>query len=112
MKHVKEDGKFVCPICADKFTHPVSLKNHIIKKHEKDDAAEKGIEAEQIVGPIYKRQKVAPIKTSFEEMKQTQTLFSNCVVSKEIFDVALKFSVHCPKLHQLLMLGTRGAEHD
>jgi len=49
----------------------VSLKNHIIKKHEKDDAAEKGIEAEKIVGPIYKRQKMGPLKTSFEEMKQT-----------------------------------------
>jgi hypothetical protein len=49
----------------------VSLKKHIIKSHEKDDAAEKGIEAEKIVGPVYKRQKVDPLRTSFEEMKQT-----------------------------------------
>jgi hypothetical protein len=90
----------------------VSLKNHIIKKHEKDDAAEKGIEAEKIVGPIYKRQKMGPLKTSFEEMKQTQTMFSNCIVSTEIFNAVMKYAVHCPKLHQLLMLGTRGGEHD
>jgi len=49
----------------------VSLKNHIIKKHEKDDVAEKGIEAEKIFGPVYIRHKMGPLKTSFEEMKQT-----------------------------------------
>jgi hypothetical protein len=82
MKHIKEDGKFVCPICKEKFTHPVSLKKHIIKSHEKDDAIEKGIEAEVVVGPVYKRVKIAPLKTSFEEMKQNQAMYSNCVVSK------------------------------
>ena len=46
MKHIKEDGKYVCPVCADKFTHSLSLKNHIIKKHEKDDTIEKGITTE------------------------------------------------------------------
>jgi len=47
IKHIrKEDKKIVCPVCAKEFTQHHNLKLHIIKNHEQEETAEKGISFE------------------------------------------------------------------
>jgi len=70
IKHIHKEGKkVVCPICAKEFTQHHNLKLHIIKNHEQEEAAEKGIKPEQIVGPLFGGPKQDKVKTSFEEIK-------------------------------------------
>jgi len=33
IKHIKKDGKVVCPVCAKEYTSSHNLKLHIIKTH-------------------------------------------------------------------------------
>ena len=45
------------------------------------------------------------IKTTFEEIKDYQALFTNVKVSKEIFDIIMTISLHCPLLYKLMHEG-------
>ena len=106
IKHIRKEGKNVlCPVCAKEFTHPHNLKLHIIKTHEQEETAEKGISFEQIVGPVYKGPNQIKMKTSFEEIKEHQALYGKVKVSQEIYSAIVDASVHCPKLHSLMLLG-------
>ena len=60
---------------------------------------------EQIVGPLYGSPKQDKIKTSFEEIKDHQALYIYVKVSKEIFDIIMRVSLHCPLLHKLMHEG-------
>jgi lactam utilization protein B len=66
-----------------------------------------GISFEQITGPVYPAIKQKAMKTSFEEIKDHQAIYTNVKVSKDVFDAVMKASVHCPRLFQLMHLGCK-----
>jgi hypothetical protein len=72
IQHEHVGNKIVCPICRKDFTHPASLKKHIIRKHEVEDLQEKKIKPELVIGKPLKRQKHDAAKTSLEEIKECQ----------------------------------------
>jgi hypothetical protein len=39
------------------------------------------------------------MKTSLEEIKEEQDIFSNVKVSREIFDIVILVSKNCPRLY-------------
>ena len=108
IKHIyKDEKKIICPMSQKEFTQHHKLKLHIIKNHEEKETAEKGIKVEQIVGPLYGGPKQDKINISFEEIKDHQALFINFKVSKEIFDIVMRVSLHCPLQHKLMYEGIK-----
>ena len=68
IKHIRESGKLLCPICKKEYTHSKNLKLHIMKTHEADELANHNIEPDQVIGGPLKRQKLDSKKTSLEDM--------------------------------------------
>lgn len=105
MKHIREDGKYVCPVCGEKFTHSLNLKCHIIKKHEIKEVKEKGIKRDQVLGGMIKRGNDKDPATDFEEVKNRKAIYSCVKVSEEIFQTIQDVQHHCPFLFQLMVSG-------
>jgi len=109
LKHIKKDGKYLCKVCEEGFTHPTKLKNHIIKKHKEADLEAAQIPMELVIGS--KREPaVAKKMTDLEEEKADRLIFSAVRVTGHIYDAVVNAAVHCPRLYQLLMIGVPGKE--
>ena len=46
LKHIKEDGKYVCQVCGSKFFPSNRLKDHYLKKHTDQELKANGIDRE------------------------------------------------------------------
>ena len=108
IKHIREGDKILCPVCREDFTHSASLKKHIIKFHEKEELKEKGLNPEFFLGNPLKRQKPDNMKTDLEQARDLRGICSNVKVGDEIYDATIEAAKHCPKLFQLLLIGTLG----
>jgi hypothetical protein len=69
MKHIRKDGKVVCPVCAKEFTHSKNLKDHIIKNHQAKDLEDKGVKVVEVTGPLVPNKPRDPPKTDLQEIK-------------------------------------------
>jgi hypothetical protein len=107
IKHIRENGKVLCPICRKDFTHTASLKKHIITNHDADEVEEKGINPEHVVGQPLKKIKDYNSKTTLEDMVDQNALTSQTKLDQDTFDIVYKVSAHCPKLLLLALYGAK-----
>jgi hypothetical protein len=109
LKHIKKDGKYLCKVCEEGFTHPTKLKNHIIKKHKEKDLEAVQIPLELVIGS--KREPAAPKRlTELEEEKADKLIFSAVRATGDVYDAVVNAAVHCPRLYQLLIIGVPSRE--
>ena len=52
------------------------------------------------------------MKTSLEEIKEEQGIFSNVKVDRETFDAVMRASKNCPRLYQMLVSGQEQSNID
>ena len=64
---------------------------------------------EFVLGNPLKRQKPDNMKTDLEQARDLRGICSNVKVSDEIYDATIEAAKHCPKLFQLLLIGTLGS---
>jgi hypothetical protein len=58
---------------------------------------------ELVVGHPLKKSKDDSLKTSLEEIKDVQGIYSNVKVNDDIYFAVMSASKNCPKLYQLLV---------
>ena len=47
-----------------------------------------------------------------EYERDLRGIFSNVKVNDDIYDATIKAGIHCPRIHQLLITGTKGSDVD
>jgi hypothetical protein len=73
---------------------------------------EKGVDHDLVLGNPLKRQKLDHEKTDLGKERDLRGICSNVKVSNDIYDATIEAAKHCPKLYQLLLVGTLGSDFE